>query len=93
MTKRLHRPQITDQIDVREARPLVVARLVDLQQRIRNPYDIEPDEVAIANGPEHGGTLESRVQALHVRGGGERKHLRKIGRRRRRPGRAKRKGV
>ena len=59
--------------ELEDTRPLVVAPLENLGDRKNNPKDIEVDEAAIANGIEHGGTIESRAESLNVRGAGWRK--------------------
>ena len=73
--KRDHRPQIADElgIDEDDERPLVVTPLTNLDDPRNNPDDIEVDEAAIAQGPTHGGGLETRSQELRIRGSGGRK--------------------
>jgi hypothetical protein len=71
MAKRGHRPQNTEQVD-EDQRPLVVRPLVQLD-RMHNPDDIQPDVAAIAAGITHGGTIETRAEALTLRGDGGRK--------------------
>jgi hypothetical protein len=73
--KRDHRPQIADELglDEDDNRPLVINPLTNLDNPINNPDDIEVDEAAIAQGPTHGGTLETRSQELRIRGRGGRK--------------------
>ena len=62
---RLDQPEDVQQLDV--------PPLTNLDDRINNPDDIEPDEAAMRNGPEHGGTIERRAAYLSVRGTGGRK--------------------
>lgn len=72
--KRDHRPQLADELGLDDDnRPLVVKPLTNLDDPIHNPDDIEVDEAAIAQGPTHGGTLETRARELQVRGRGGRK--------------------
>ena len=73
--KRDHRPQIADELglDEDDNRPLVINPLTNLDNPVNNPDDIEVDEAAIAQGPTHGGTLETRSQELRIRGRGGRK--------------------
>jgi hypothetical protein len=73
--KRDHRPQVADELglDEDDNRPLVVAPLTNLDNRINNPDDIEVDEAAIDAGMVHGGNLETRSQELRIRGSGGRK--------------------
>ncbi len=71
MAKRGHRQQNTELVDD-DQRPLVVKPLVQLD-RMHNPDDIQPDTAAIDAGITHGGTLETRAEALNVRGDGGRK--------------------
>jgi hypothetical protein len=73
--KRDHRPQIADELglDEDDNRPLVINPLTNLDNPINNPDDIEVDAAAIAQGPTHGGTLETRSQELRIRGRGGRK--------------------
>jgi len=71
MAKRGHRPQAGD-ATTDDQRPLVVRPLVQTD-RLHNPDDIEPDTAAIAAGVVHGGTVETRAEALQVRGAGGRK--------------------
>jgi hypothetical protein len=73
MTQRVHRPQKSDRIDLGDLKPVVVRPLENLDDRRNNPKDIEPDRLAMANGMEHGGTIETRAEALHERGSGGRK--------------------
>lgn len=72
MPKRGHRPQASEAISDDDARPLVVRPLVQTD-RLHNPDDIEPDTAAIAAGVQHGGTLETHVEARQPRGAGGRK--------------------
>jgi hypothetical protein len=71
--RRNHRPQIADEIEDADLRPMVVTPLTNLDNPVNNPDDIEVDEAAIAQGPTHGGGLETRSQELRVRGRGGRK--------------------
>jgi hypothetical protein len=71
MPKRGQRPQAND-ANNDDTRPLVVRPLVQTD-RLHNADDIEPDTAAIAAGVQHGGTTESRLEALQVRGAGGRK--------------------
>jgi len=72
--KRDHRPQIADELELDDDdRPLVIKPLTNLDNPVNNPDDIEVDEAAIAQGPTHGGTLETRSQELRIRGRGGRK--------------------
>ena len=80
MTTRQHRPQKSEQTANEDTRPLDVRPLTNLDDRINNPKDIEVDEAAIANGIEHGGTIESRAEALAERGSGGRKRSGAFGR-------------
>jgi hypothetical protein len=50
-----------------------VKPLTGLGDRRNNPRDLEPDALAMAAGVSHGGTVETRAEALSVRGGGGRK--------------------
>ena len=84
MTKRSHRQQSSEKVDLSDIKPLVVNPLTRLD-RLHNPDDIEPDAVAIANGPEHHASLETRAEELQVRGSGGRKRSGPYGRHR--PGR------
>ena len=70
--KRQHRPQPRELTTEDDLRPLVVRPLVQTDRK-HNPDDIEVDMAAIAAGVEHGGTIETRAQALRVRGEGGRK--------------------
>lgn len=80
MTKRAHRPQKAEETREDDIRPLVVKPLEHLDDRRHNPKDIEVDEAAIAAGVEHGGTIESRAEALATRGSGGRKRSGAFGR-------------
>ena len=80
MTNRAHRPQKGNLSELEDTRPLVVAPLESLGDRKNNPKDIDVDEAAIANGIEHGGTIESRAESLNVRGAGGRKRSGAFGR-------------
>jgi len=40
---------------------------------MHNPDDIVVDDAAIANGVEHGGSIETRAERLNMRGSGGRK--------------------
>lgn len=82
MPNRNHRPQKAAQIENEDTRPLVVNPLDGLDDRKRNPKDIEPDDAAMRNGIEHGGVQESRVDSLGVRGSGGRKRSVATGRHR-----------
>jgi hypothetical protein len=73
MTKRNHRPQKAGETFDEDTRPMVVKPLENLDDRRHNPKDIEVDSAAIAAGTEHGGTIESRAEALATRGSGGRK--------------------
>jgi len=78
MTTRAHRPQKAETLHDDE-KPLVVRPLEQLD-RLHNPKDLEIDEAAIRNGVEHGGTIESRAEALATRGSGGRKRSGAFGR-------------
>jgi hypothetical protein len=78
MTKRAHRPQKAEAL-YDDAKPLVVRPLEQLD-RLHNPKDLDIDEAAIRNGVEHGGTIESRAEALATRGSGGRKRSGAFGR-------------
>lgn len=52
---------------------MVVRPLENIDDRRNNPKDIDVDEAAIAAGTAHGGTIESRAEALAMRGSGGRK--------------------
>ena len=80
MTKRNHRAQKSELIPDEDTRPVVVNNLEGLDDRRRNPKDIEPDEAAMANGMAHGGTQDNRAEALATRGGGGRKRSGAFGR-------------
>jgi hypothetical protein len=80
MTKRAHRPQKAEETLGDDARPMVVRPLENLDDRRHNPKDIEVDAAAIAAGIEHGGTIESRAEALALRGSGGRKRSGAFGR-------------
>lgn len=60
-------------IDPTDAKALVIPPLTNLDDRINNPDDIEPDVAAMSHGVEHGGTIETRAQQLSVRGSSGRK--------------------
>lgn len=59
---------------------MVVSPLVNIDDRRHNPKDIDVDSAAIAAGIEHGGTIESRAEALAMRGSGGRKRSGAFGR-------------
>jgi hypothetical protein len=82
MSKRAHRLQRTDQIPLDDGRPIVVRALEGLDDRRRNPKQIEPDRAAMRNGVEHGGMVERRAEALITRGSGGRKRSGPAGRHR-----------
>jgi len=82
MPNRNHRPQKAAQIANEDTRPLIVNPLKGLDDRQRNPKDIEPDTAAMRNGVEYGGVQESRVDSLGVRGSGGRKRSVATGRHR-----------
>jgi hypothetical protein len=69
--KRGHREQASE-LTSDDVRPLVIRPLVQTD-RLHNPDDISVDEAAIAAGVQHGGTLETRREALQVRGSGGQK--------------------
>lgn len=83
MPKRAQRPQSSNASDD-DLRPLVVRPLTQTD-RLHNPDDIDVDQAAIAAGVQHGGTVETRAEALSVRGKSGRK--RSGARGRHRPGR------
>lgn len=70
-----HRPQKAEEIDLDDSKPVDVKPLPELD-RLHNPKDIEVDRAAIEHGIEHGGTLETRAEALATRGRGGRKRSR-----------------
>ncbi len=70
--KRGHREQASELTSDDDDRPLVIQPLAQTD-RLHNPDDISVDEAAIAAGVQHGGTLETRAEALQVRGSGGRK--------------------
>jgi hypothetical protein len=78
MTTRAHRPQKAAAL-LDDAKPLVVRPLEQLD-RLHNPKDLDIDEAAIRNGVEHGGTIETRAEALATRGSGGRKRSGAVGR-------------
>jgi hypothetical protein len=82
MPNRNHRPQKAEQIALEDTRPLVVNPLEGLDDRLRNPKDIEPDTAAMRNGIEHGGVQENRADTLVLRGNGGRKRSGAFGRHR-----------
>jgi hypothetical protein len=82
MPNRNHRPQKTDEVALEDTRPLVVAPLAGLDDRLTNPKDLEIDTAAISHGIAHGGTQESRAEALNARGSGGRKRSGPFGRHR-----------
>jgi hypothetical protein len=85
MAKRSHRTQTTELVPDDDLRPLVVKPLEGLDDRRRNPRDIDPDLAAMRNGITHGGTIDNRAAALAPRGAGGRKRSGAYGRSR--PGR------
>jgi hypothetical protein len=86
MSTRTHRTQKSEQIDLADTRSLRVTR-IHADDRLRNPRDVDVDEAAIRNGVEHGGTVETRAEALHARGAGGRKRSQSTPHDRRRSGR------
>jgi len=82
MPNRNHRPQKAEQISLEDTRPLVVRPLVNLDDRLHNPKDIEVDAAAVRNGVEHGGMTESHAAVRAVRGSGGRKRSGAVGRHR-----------
>ncbi len=72
MSTRNHRTQKSEDIDLADTRPVRVPRIRP-DDRLHNPHDLTTDVAAIRNGVEHGGTQETRAEALHTRGGGGRK--------------------
>lgn len=79
-TKRAHRPQKGDLIPMDDLKPLDVRPLVNLDDRLHNPKDIEVDEAAMRQKPEHGGTTESHAEMRAARGSGGRKRSGAFGR-------------
>ena len=73
MPNRNHRVQKSELVDAEDTRPLVVTPLTNLDDRINNPKDIEPDEAAMAQGVEHSNNLETHAETRNERGGGGRK--------------------
>jgi hypothetical protein len=74
MAKHPERPQKNARLDEPEdTKQLDVKPLTSIGDRIHNPRDLEPDVAAMRNGVEHGGTIETRAEALSVRGSGGRK--------------------
>jgi hypothetical protein len=82
MPTRNHRPQLSELVSNEDTRQVVVNPLTNLDDRVSNPKDIEPDTAAMANGMEHGGTQESRAETLNARGSGGRKRTGPFGRHR-----------
>ena len=82
MPNRNHRPQKSDEAVLEDTRPLVVHPLEGVEDRLTNPKDLEVDSAAISHGIEHGGTQESRAEALNARGSGGRKRSGPFGRHR-----------
>lgn len=82
MPNRNQRSQKAAEIEREDTRPLIVNPLSGLDDRKRNPKDIEPDTAAMRNGVEHGGVQESRVETLGARGSGGRKRSGASGRHR-----------
>jgi hypothetical protein len=80
MSQRAHRPQKAEEVTNDETLPLVVRPLENLDDRMKNPKDIEVDEAAIRNGIAHGGTIENRAESLAARGSGGRKRSGAFGR-------------
>jgi hypothetical protein len=80
MAIRTQRRQKTDQVIPDDTRPLVVRPLVNLDDRVHNPKDIEVDSAAVRNGVEHGGTTESHAETRGARGSGGRKRSGAVGR-------------
>ena len=81
-TKRAHRPQKTDDVSLEDTKPVNVRPLVNPDDRMHNPKDIDVDEAAIRAGMAHGGTTESHAEARAVRGSGGRKRSGAFGRHR-----------
>lgn len=79
MPTRNHRPQKNEDLVVDGEKPVNVKPLEHLD-RMHNPKDIEPDDAAMRAGMEHGGTQESRAEALSTRGSGGRKRSGNFGR-------------
>ena len=66
-----HRPQANGQhVGAEDLRPLVVRPLVQTvsADRMHNPDDIAVDDLAIAEGPEHGGAFLRQVEVQNERG-------------------------
>ena len=80
MAHRNQRPQKTDEIPLDDLKPLVVRPLVNVEDRVHNPKDIDVDTAAIRNGIEHGGTTENHVESRVARGAGGRKRTGAFGR-------------
>ena len=80
MPKRSHRTQTTELVPDDDIRPLVIKPLEGLDDRRRNPRDIDPDLAAMRAGITHGGTQDNRAAALHPRGAGGRKRSGAFGR-------------
>jgi hypothetical protein len=75
MAKRNHRPQKSEQEHPdADERPVVVRPHPHLDDPMRNPKQLEPDEAAMRNGVEHGGDM-SNAEYLETRGTGGRKRL------------------
>lgn len=75
MTKRVHRPQKSELVIDDAERPLPVAS-PHPDDRLHNPKDLDPPAPGFTGGMEHGGTIESRAEALQTRGDGGRKRAR-----------------
>jgi hypothetical protein len=80
-SKRNHRPQKAEQIDLTDTRSVNIAP-ISTDDRRRNPKDLDIDEAAIRNGVEHGGTQSGRAEQLATRGTGGRKRSGAFGRHR-----------
>ena len=80
-SKRNHRLQKADQVDLSDTRLVDIAPLAT-EDRRRNPKDLDIDAAAIRNGVEHGGTQSGRAEQLSARGSGGRKRSGAFGRHR-----------
>jgi hypothetical protein len=80
MSNRTHRTQKTDLVSPDDRKPMVVRPLVNIEDRVHNPKDIDVDTAAIRNGTEHGGTIESHAATRATRGSGGRKRSGGLGR-------------
>ncbi len=85
MSKHTQRAQKSAEVDLTDTRPVVVRPQISRDDRLHNPKDLDPDVVAQRDHVEHGGTLETRAEALTTRGSGGRKRSGPFGRYR--PGR------